>query len=168
MCGSRKYPYPHHLRLFSLHPPPLHHSGISHPEGFFMAPSTLHQEFPIFLNKEFCTPWNKTNGLQHVIALDETTAICYLSLLFTPFYARYKIVHLSHSCHLIWNFFRCSSKSVWKCVFVSKLFYVFFIKLKLNSSHEPFIWGKLSLCTNNFNVAVNKNHNLQHSNPFYM
>ena len=22
MCGSRKYPYPHHGRLFDLHPPP--------------------------------------------------------------------------------------------------------------------------------------------------
>ena len=53
---ARKYPYPHHRRLFSLHPlTPLDFLF----QGVVNDPP---QEFPIFLNKEFSNPWDKTNG----------------------------------------------------------------------------------------------------------
>ena len=47
MCGSRKYPYPFHGRLFDLHPPRIFRSkGVSDDP-----PSP--QEFPEFLNRDF-------------------------------------------------------------------------------------------------------------------
>ena len=49
MCGSRKYPYPHHGRLFDLDPPTP--PGFSVPGGLWWPPSP--QEFPEFLNGDF-------------------------------------------------------------------------------------------------------------------
>ena len=51
LCGSRKYPYPHHGRLFDLHPPT--------PQDFLFQgifddpPPPSPQEFPEFLNGVF-------------------------------------------------------------------------------------------------------------------
>ena len=44
LCGSRKYPYPHHGRLFDLHPPP---PRIFRSRGVFDDPPSP-QEFPEF------------------------------------------------------------------------------------------------------------------------
>ena len=49
LCGSRKYPYPHHGRLFDLYPP--HPPGFSIPGVFDDSP--FPQEFPEFLNGDF-------------------------------------------------------------------------------------------------------------------
>ena len=49
MCGSRKYPYPHHGRLFDLHPPQdFPFQGV-----FDDPPFPPPQEFPEFLNGDF-------------------------------------------------------------------------------------------------------------------
>ena len=51
MCGSSEYPYPHHGRLFDLHPPP---NPKDFPfQGVFDDPPTSPQEFPEFLNRDF-------------------------------------------------------------------------------------------------------------------
>ena len=50
MCGSRKYPYRHHGRLFDLHPPP---PRIFRSRGVFDDPPPPPQEFPEFLNGDF-------------------------------------------------------------------------------------------------------------------
>ena len=50
MCGSRKYPYPHHGRLFDLHPPPTSQDFPF--QGVFDDPPSP-QEFPEFLNGDF-------------------------------------------------------------------------------------------------------------------
>ena len=50
MCGSRKYPYPHHGRLFDLHPP-LTPQDFPF-QGVFDDPPSP-QEFPEFLNGDF-------------------------------------------------------------------------------------------------------------------
>ena len=45
MCGSRKYPYPHHGRLFDLHPPSP--QDFPFQGGVFDDPPSP-QEFPEF------------------------------------------------------------------------------------------------------------------------
>ena len=54
--GSRKYPYPHHGRLFSLHPPPL--CNFPFRTGVNDSPSVISNIF----KQEFSTPSNKANG----------------------------------------------------------------------------------------------------------
>ena len=51
MCGSRKNPYPHHGRLFDLHPPPPTPQDFPF-QGVFEDPPSP-QEFPEFSNGDF-------------------------------------------------------------------------------------------------------------------
>ena len=57
MCGSRKYPYLPHGRLFDLHP---HPPGFSVSGGLWWPPSP--QEFSEFLNRYFLPPSEIPSG----------------------------------------------------------------------------------------------------------
>ena len=55
MCGSRKYPYPSHVRLFDSPPPSP--TRIFRSKGVFDEPPSP-QEFPEFLNGDvFMSKW---------------------------------------------------------------------------------------------------------------
>ena len=73
MCGSRKYLYPHHGRLFDLHPPTPQDFPF---QGVFDDPPSP-QEFPEFLKGDFAYhPLEILSGLGTLLKVN-TNSVSY-------------------------------------------------------------------------------------------